>query len=255
MLVEIDGRVLKKLREEKHVTQEVLGELIQHSRQAIANIENDITKSTDDKNLNALAKFFNVSPMELQGYQNTSEEQTLEDEKQALTNFVFRVIQGELRETDMNTLFSIANFFDIDREHAQKIIDNKNCKITVPDKTKTVLKSPFTQGNYREQISNKINLLSKSKLPALGRIIDYVNNCDVDQVHQVEKLCEIISSYTPLDVLSNKNISDYILLKHLPILFIKKSDFKHSKKLEIYFKSEKDSMTIVIESHFLSLHQ
>lgn len=209
MLVPIDGKMLKDLRESKDIPQQFLADLLKCKRQTISNIENGITKTTDEKNVYELAKFFDISRMELQGFKNTPEEQSLAADKKVLDEFLNRVYLGEMRETDQDILFAIARLFRIHLDEAKKILTEQNCSVTVYDKKKTVLESPIKYGCYRDRVICKINFISESKLPALGRILDYIENSNIEKLQQLEDICKITCDDLPLNT-SYNDIKEYI---------------------------------------------
>lgn len=210
MLVDIDGNVLKALRQEKNVSQETLAELLQCKRQTISNIEIGKTKKTNEQNLYTLAKYFDIAPDRLRGLEDTPQETALFEDRQVLTAFVSRLHSGNLRETDFDVLLSIARFFGVYEDKAKDILEKQNCMLKIYDRKKTVLESPIKRGDYRSQISCKFNQLSDSKLPSLGRLLDYIITCDVDQLHQLENFCKLFNSYGTPNAPGHKSTNEYI---------------------------------------------
>lgn len=210
MLVDIDGNVLKTLREEKNVSQEALAELLKCKRQTISNIETGKSKKTDDQNLYTLAKYFDIAPDHLRGLEDTPQEKSFTRDRQVLSDFVSRLHLGNLRETDYDVLLSIARLFGVYEDEARAILEKQNCIIEIYDRKKTVLESPLKRSDYRSQISCKFNQLSDSKLPSLGRILDYIITCEIDQLRQIEDLCKILTSYKTPNPPGYKSTNEYI---------------------------------------------
>lgn len=210
MLVNIDGNILKILREEKNVSQEELAEVLQCKRQTISNIEIGKTKKTSEQNLYTLAKYFDIAPDRLRGLEDTPQETALFEDRQVLADFVSRLHSGNLRETDFDVLLSIARFFGVYEDEAKNILEKQNCALKIYDRKKTVLEPPIKRGDYRSQISCKFNQLSDSKLPSLGRLLDYIITCDIDRLYQLEELCKLVNSYEPPNAPGYRSTNEYI---------------------------------------------
>lgn len=64
------GERIKKLREEKHITQTELADILNTTKQNIYKYENGIITNIPSDKIEALAIFFNVSPAHIMGWEN-----------------------------------------------------------------------------------------------------------------------------------------------------------------------------------------